>query len=120
MKPEEYEYVAEVCRILADKTRVSMIAALSSGKKSVGALCEHLKLPQPTVSHHLALLRLSRVVERKRQGRTMHYSLNHDALTPVKQLIDAHAKALGTHRGGSPAESAGMNSRNRRFGRRGG
>lgn len=114
MKPEEYEYVAEVCRILADKTRVSMIAILSNGKKSVGDLCEDLNLPQPTVSHHLALLRLSRVVERKRQGRQMHYSLNHDSLSPVKQFLDAHSKAMGTHRPGSPAESAGMNSRNRR------
>ena len=114
MKPEEYEYVAEVCRILADKTRLSMIAVLSNGKKSVGALCEHLDLPQPLVSHHLALLRMSRVVERKRQGRTMHYSLNHDFLSPVKQFIDAHSKAMGTHRPGSPAESAGMNSRSRR------
>ncbi len=118
MKPEEYEYVAEVCRILADKTRVSMVATLAGGKKSVGELCETLKLPQPTVSHHLALLRLSRVVERNRQGRQMHYSLNHDALSPVKQFIDAHSKPLGTHRPGSPAESAGMNSR-RKFGGKG-
>ena len=120
MKPEEYEYVAEVCRILADKTRVSMIAILSGGKKSVGALCEHLDLPQPTVSHHLALLRLSRVVERKREGRTMHYSLNHESLAPIKQFLAAHSKALGTHRGGKASESSGLNSRSRRFGRAGG
>jgi len=120
MKPEEYEYVAEVCRILGDKTRAAMVAILSKGPQSVGALCDHLDLPQPTVSHHLALLRMSRVAERKRQGRSMHYSLNHASLAPVKQFIDAHSKALGTHRPGSPAASAGVNSRNRRFGKRGG
>jgi DNA-binding transcriptional ArsR family regulator len=115
MKPEEYEYVAEVCRMLADKTRVSMISILSKGHSSVGDLCAKLDLPQPTVSHHLALLRLSRVVERKRQGRSMHYSLNHDSLSPVKQFLAAHSKMMGTHRPGSPAESAGMNSRSGRF-----
>ena len=115
MKPEEYEYVAEVCRILADKTRVAMISILAKGTHSVGQLCDKLDLPQPTVSHHLALLRMSRVVERKRQGKSMHYSLNHDSLAPVKQFIDAHSKPRGTHRPGSPAASAGMNSRSLRF-----
>ena len=93
MKLEEYENVAETCKMLADKTRVAMIALLADGKSSVGDLCDKLKLPQPTVSHHLALLRMSRVVDRKRQGREMHYSLNPDSLAPVKQFIDAHAKA---------------------------
>ncbi len=115
MKPEEYEYVAEVCRILGDKTRVSMISILSGGKSSVGDLCDKLDLPQPTVSHHLALLRLSRVVDRKRQGREMHYTLNHESLAPVKQFLDAHSRMKGTHRPGAPAASAGMSSRSGRF-----
>jgi DNA-binding transcriptional ArsR family regulator len=41
----------------------------------VSSLCEALKLPQPTVSHHLGLLRLSNVIAHRRDGKQVFYSL---------------------------------------------
>ncbi len=87
MKAAELQDVVDVCRMLGDSTRVSMVAILAKGSKPVGALCDALKLPQPTVSHHLALLRMARVVDRKRKGKAQIYSLNRDSLTPVKQFL---------------------------------
>ena len=87
MKADELREVAEVCRMLADATRVSMLAILSKGTQTVGALCNALKLPQPTTSHHLALLRMSGLASRKRKGKQMFYSLNREKLVPVRRFL---------------------------------
>ncbi|KPJ52342.1 MAG: hypothetical protein AMS16_06480 [Planctomycetes bacterium DG_58] len=87
MKAEQVREVADVCRMLADPTRASIVAILSKGPKSVGMLCGELKLPQPTTSHHLALLRMTGVVRRQRKGKQMFYSLSREKLTPVKKFL---------------------------------
>jgi ArsR family transcriptional regulator len=87
MKAEQVRDVADVCRMLADQTRASIVAILAKGSKSVGMLCRELKLPQPTTSHHLALLRMSGLAERERKGKQIFYSLNRKMLAPVKQFL---------------------------------
>ena len=69
----------ELCslfRLLADRTRLSILLRLSDGEKNVSTLCEELGLPQPTVSHHLGLLRTSAIVSSRRSGKQVFYSLN--------------------------------------------
>jgi DNA-binding transcriptional ArsR family regulator len=87
MKADQMREVVDVCRMLADQTRASIVCLLSKGSESVGTLCRELKLPQPTTSHHLALLRMSGLVQRMRKGKQMFYSLNREMLTPVKQFL---------------------------------
>ena len=87
MNLEQAREVADVCRMLADPTRVSMLASLCDGAKSVGVLCERLKLSQPTASHHLALLRMSGLVRRQRKGKQMFYSLNEKRLAVVVKFL---------------------------------
>ena len=87
MKTEEMRNVAEVCGMLADPTRAAIVAILSKGVKPVKGLRRELKLAQPITSHHLALLRMSGLVSRKRKGREMHYSLNREVLTPVRKFL---------------------------------
>jgi len=87
MKAEQLRDVVDACRMLADQTRVSIVAILSKGSQSVGTLCRDLNLPQPTTSHHLALLRMSGLVQRERKGKQMFYNLNRQMLAPVKQFL---------------------------------
>jgi len=87
MKAEELRDIVDVCRMLGDPTRVSIVTLVAKGPRSVGELCDKLKLRQPTVSHHLALLRMSRLVERQRKGKKQIYSLNRAKLTPVKKFV---------------------------------
>ncbi len=63
-------------RLLSDKTRLNILMLLVAGERNVTFLCEQLKLPQPTVSHHLALLRLSSVIGNRRMGKQVFYRLN--------------------------------------------
>jgi DNA-binding transcriptional ArsR family regulator len=60
---------------VSDPTRLQVILLLAEGEQSVGALCNHLRQSQPTVSHHLALLRHGGIIAPRRQGKNNLYSL---------------------------------------------
>jgi len=61
---------------LSDKTRLNILMLLSEGERNVTSLCEALKLPQPTVSHHLGLLRMNNIIGNRRNGKQVFYTLN--------------------------------------------
>ena len=87
MKPSDLQDIADVCKLLSDSTRLSLVAILAKGAKPVMALCVALKLSQPTVSYHLALLRMSGLVDRVRKGKQMIYSLNRAKLAPARAFL---------------------------------
>lgn len=72
--------VAVILRTLSDPTRLRLLAVLQSGEFSVTALCDKLRLAQPTVSHHLGRLRSARLVAHRRDGKQVFYSLNGDVV----------------------------------------
>ena len=72
---------------LSDPTRLGILQLLVRGPKNVTALCESLKLKQPTTSHHLALLRMTGLVHRQRKGKQMFYSINKKRLASVAKLM---------------------------------
>jgi len=73
---EDLEQLTSLFRLLSDKTRLTIVMLLSQGERNVSSLCDELGLPQPTVSHHLGLLRTNRVVTSRRDGKQVFYVLN--------------------------------------------
>src|SRR5438128_10230288 len=73
---QELEPLVGVFRLLSDKTRLNILMMLSKGERNVTSLCEELGLPQPTVSHHLGLLRMSNLIGNRRNGKQVFYGLN--------------------------------------------
>ena len=68
----------DVCRLLAllaDKTRLRILRLLADGERPVVSLTGELRVPQPTVSHHLAWLRMMDLVSPRRQGKHVFYAL---------------------------------------------
>lgn len=76
--------MVEVFRMLADPTRVQVLWALVDRELSVNDLAEHIGKPPPSVSQHLAKLRMARLVRTRRDGTTIFYSLENDH---VRQLV---------------------------------
>ncbi|AQT79826.1 transcriptional regulator [Mycolicibacterium litorale] len=76
--------VVEVFRMLADPTRVQLLWALIDGELSVNDLAECVGKPPPSVSQHLAKLRMARLVRTRRAGTTIFYSLENEH---VRQLV---------------------------------
>ena len=77
--------------MLSDATRLGILAELSTGPKNVTALCKALKLKQPTISHHLGLLRMGRMVDGQRQGKSVVYTAEKGNL---KAMADAVTKLM--------------------------
>jgi DNA-binding transcriptional ArsR family regulator len=76
--------IVEVFRMLADSTRVQVLWALADNELSVNELAEHVGKPAPSVSQHLAKLRMARLVRTRRAGTTIYYSLENEH---VRQLV---------------------------------
>ena len=69
---------------IAEPRRRAIIGALADGRAhAVGEVVERLRIPQPAVSKHLAVLRRVGIVTASRQGQRRLYRLNAKELKPV-------------------------------------
>lgn len=84
-RPESLGDVARFLRTLSDPTRLRLLGILQDGEQNVTALRRTLALPQPTVSHHLALLRSAGLVANRRDGKQVFYSLNRQIASPLAE-----------------------------------
>ncbi|MFN3762080.1 MAG: ArsR/SmtB family transcription factor, partial [Anaerolineae bacterium] len=66
---------AQVCQGLADPKRILLLYALAEGPRRVTDLAEALGWPQPTVSHHLKILRERGLVTAEQEGTAVYYAL---------------------------------------------
>jgi ArsR family transcriptional regulator len=75
--PEEtIQVLVSAFRLLADEMRLRILYYLWVNKElHVSALCKLLGQTQPAVSHHLALMRLGGLIERRREGKFNYYSV---------------------------------------------
>ncbi len=72
-------------RILADETRLSVLALLMECPKHVGEINQVLRIEQSLLSHHLKVLRQEGFVTAERDGKAVLYHLS-DALQPSDGL----------------------------------
>ncbi len=72
---------------MSDETREHILMLLREREMSVNQITEHFALTQPTISHHLALLRRANLVVRRRDGRQTFYSANPDCVVECCQEL---------------------------------
>lgn len=69
----------DFAKAIADETRQRIMGLLCCGWLCVGDIVDQMQgLSQPTVSHHLAILREAGLVHVRRDGKQVFYSLNQD------------------------------------------
>ncbi|MBQ7507697.1 MAG: helix-turn-helix transcriptional regulator [Lachnospiraceae bacterium] len=78
--------MAEVFRVFGDRTRLLILMALSTKEECVGDLTEELGMTQSAVSHHLTILRQSRLVKTRREGKSIFYSLADDHVEDILNI----------------------------------
>lgn len=76
LNDKEVERVAETFKILADVTRVKILHALSKRELCVCDIAAVVSLGQSAVSHQLRLLRSTRLVKYRKEGKMVWYSLD--------------------------------------------
>jgi len=80
-------------KALADKTRLKILMLLDIREMCVCEIMVALNLTQPTASHHLGILEAVGLVENRRQGKWVFYSLkNKHVFKLVKELMKMYHK----------------------------
>lgn len=85
--PERYRLHAEVCRVLTDPKRLMLLDVLREGEHSVGELADELGCSLANASQHLAVLRSAGLVDTRRNGTTIRYSLAEPSLMAACDVI---------------------------------
>ena len=96
--------VESVFDIIAEPNRRAILSLLASSEQSVGDIERQLRMPQPTVSKHLRVLRDAGFVESTVDAQRRLYRLNAEPLqevdawlAPFRQFWSAHVDALERH-----------------------
>jgi len=101
----EYIKIMEsVFAIIAEPNRRAILSLLVSSQQSVGEIERQLRVPQPTVSKHLRVLREAGFVEATVDAQRRLYRLNPEPLqevaawlAPFRRFWSAHVDALERH-----------------------
>jgi ArsR family transcriptional regulator, arsenate/arsenite/antimonite-responsive transcriptional repressor len=86
---KEVDRLAELFQALSDPTRLRLLNLIAKGEICVCFLVEALREPQPKISRHLAYLKRSGVVDTRREGKWMHYSVSADLDASERALLDS-------------------------------
>lgn len=89
--PAEVGNTVEVLKALADPTRLSIVKTLASHGAPI-CICDLLalyRLSQPTISHHMAVLRNAGLVESTKRGLWVHHALRGDLPAATRRLLEA-------------------------------
>ncbi len=94
-------------RAMANENRLMILCLLAAGERSVGEIEAMTGARQPTVSQQLARLRADGLVESRRDGKTIYYSLVCPRIRRILELLDQFCGAdAGDYASGSDREAA--------------
>jgi len=86
---EQAELAVEVFRMLSDTTRVRLLWELMDQELAVNDLAVRVGKPAPSVSQHLAKLRMARLVRARREGTQVFYRLENEHVARlVRDAVD--------------------------------
>jgi len=77
-----------VLRALADPHRRQILRLVQDGELPAGKIAAHFDLTQQAVSQHLTVLKRARLLAERREGARRLYSLQSEALQPLRTLLD--------------------------------
>ena len=68
----------EFCKALADDTRQRILTMLLDGERCVSDIVAEFDMSQPTISHHLGILKQFNLVTSRKEGKQVFYAINQD------------------------------------------
>ena len=93
LSEDDAVFQARLLKALADPTRLRILSLLSrhEGEVCVFEIVESFTLEQPTISHHLRILRDAGLVDCRKKGLWAYYYVRRDALGRARDVIDGLA-----------------------------
>ena len=83
--------MAEMFKVMNDPTRLRIINALLLAEMCVCDIAVLMNMTQPTISHHLKVLRQSELIKYRREGKVVYYSLDDEHIGVLFQNALDHA-----------------------------
>ena len=80
-------FKADIFQVLGHPTRIHIVETLREGELSVSAILEQVKVEPANISQHLAILRSKRLVNNRKEGNQVLYSLRNPLLTEVLDVM---------------------------------
>jgi DNA-binding transcriptional ArsR family regulator len=87
MDPQQPEIMLQFCKAMADESRLKIVGLLSTAEHSVQQLASILELKEPTVSHHLTVLKQLDLVRLRADGNFRWYRLNEEVLGKISRAV---------------------------------
>lgn len=84
----DYKGYALMMKALGDESRIKIFKMLAQGELCACNVLEELNLSQPTLSYHMKILCDSGLVNGKRDGIWMKYTINQEAYNGLKDFIN--------------------------------
>lgn len=86
--------IAELFKVFGDSTRTKILAALSVSEMCVACISAILNMSVSAVSHQLRILRQSKLVKTRRDGKEIYYSLDDEHIGRIFTTALEHVKEL--------------------------
>jgi DNA-binding transcriptional ArsR family regulator len=80
-------FKAGIFQALAHPTRIALVEHLQHGSLSVGQLCDRVGIEQANASQHLAVLRNRHIVQTRKEGNQIFYSLRDPLLGQLLEVL---------------------------------
>jgi ArsR family transcriptional regulator len=84
----------DFCKALADDTRQQILGMLKEGEMCVSDIVAAFDMSQPTISHHLGILKQFGLVTSRKEGKLVYYVINHDNVVECCGKLIAKFDAL--------------------------
>lgn len=86
-------FTVSILKAMSDETRLEIVKMLAGGEMCGCEILEQFDFTQPTLSYHMRLLTTAGLVNARREGAWIHYSLNREALKAMcgqfREICDA-------------------------------
>jgi len=82
-----YQLHAELCKVFTEPKRLRIMALLGESERSVNELAVNVGARPSTVSQHLAVMRHNGLVQARRDGRTIFYSLAYPEILDACRIV---------------------------------
>ena len=82
-----YDKKAMLFKALADSTRLEIVDMISCGELCACMILERFHITQPTLSHHMKILCDCRLVNGRKEGKWIYYSLDETTVQEFKNFL---------------------------------
>ncbi|MCB7321152.1 ArsR/SmtB family transcription factor [Lacrimispora sp. 210928-DFI.3.58] len=95
----QYSETIRVFKAFCDENRLSILGLLRSGEKCACDLLEDLRITQPTLSHHMKILCDAGIVQGRKEGKWVYYSIDPVGAEKVKVILEQQLTVSGSNNG---------------------